>query len=182
MKRRVPKKMNYIISEGEISKVIFIHKGREIVCLFDTNEMCKIKCFSWGIRYDTHVDNYYVVAPLISRKKGKSSTIAIHRMLMGEPDGMVVDHINGNTLDNRKENLRILSSGQNSQNRKGSRKGSYSGIRGVSYRSETNKWRVRLMVNNKSITIGNYETLEEAEQASIQAREKYMPYSKEALA
>ena len=59
-----------------------------------------------------------------------SRDMAVHRVIMNAPKGMDVDHINGDRLDNRKENLRICTRSQNSQNKK-SRRDSKSGYKGV---------------------------------------------------
>tara|TARA_A100001391_G_C5026728_1_gene267248 strand:+ start:118 stop:735 length:618 start_codon:yes stop_codon:yes gene_type:complete len=55
---------------------------------------------------------------------------SIHRLVMGNPKGMCVDHINGDTLDNRKENLRVCTISQNSQNKR-LKSHSQSGYKGV---------------------------------------------------
>ena len=55
---------------------------------------------------------------------------SIHRLVMGNPKGMCVDHINGDTLDNRKENLRVCSHSENLRNKR-TRRTSQSGYKGV---------------------------------------------------
>lgn len=45
-------------------------------------------------------------------------TVSMHRLIMGQPKGMEVDHINHDTLDNRKENLRVVTTAQNQRNLK----------------------------------------------------------------
>jgi hypothetical protein len=83
-----------------------------------------------------------------------------------------VDHQDGNRLNNKIDNLRPATKNQNQHNRKIS-KNNTSGVKGVSYRSCTNKWRVRVMLNNKSISIGDFKDLELAELVATMAREKY---------
>ena len=62
--------------------------------------------------------------------RGEWALPSMHRLIMGNPKGMCVDHINGDTLDNRKENLRICTMSQNSMNKK-LRNDSESGFKGV---------------------------------------------------
>jgi hypothetical protein len=64
----------------------------------------------------------------------------LHRYLLNFPKDMEVDHINGNTLDNRRENLRICTSRQNTYNM-GSRKNSSSKYKGVSFMNNCKRWR-----------------------------------------
>ena len=94
---------------------------------------------------------------------------------------MVVDHINHNTLDNRKSNLRIVSISENTQNLKEVRKNNTSGVRGVYYSTKRKRWVAQLNINKKKIHVGCFTDIKDAEIAIKNARKKYMPYSYEAL-
>jgi hypothetical protein len=80
-------------------------------------------------------------------------TIYIHRFIMNCPKGMCVDHINGNTMDNRLCNLRICSHGQNMCNRR-KRTGTSKYIGVVNKRG---KWNAQITHNKKTIFIGIFE-------------------------
>ena len=88
---------------------------------------------------------------------------SIHRVVMNAPRGMDVDHINGNPLDNRKENLRICTRSENCRNRK-VRVTSKSGFKGV-YRKPSGRYEAYIGnpdVKNRLIHLGTYDTPEEA--------------------
>lgn len=75
------------------------------------------------------------------KKNGKNVGISMHRFLMGEPDGLEVDHRNGNGLDNRRRNLRILTHALNGANRTAANKNNRtSGVVGVSWDAKNKKW------------------------------------------
>lgn len=122
---------------------------------------------------------YYVRGHWI--KNGVRTIMHLHRWLMQPSDGICVDHINHNTLDNRMENLRLLSSAENLQNRKGAQKNSKSGIRGVNWHKKYNMWEVKIRSKGEIIYLSHFSDIKEAEQAAIKARAKYMPFSHEAL-
>lgn len=96
-----------------------------------------------------------------------SRSLAMHRVVMDTPKGMDTDHVNGQTLDNRKENLRVCTRSQNCQNKK-LRCDSASGFKGVDYRNTENlakPYRAYIGVpesSGKSIYLGWFETAEEA--------------------
>lgn len=99
----------------------------------------------------------------------KRKNHSIHRLIsiyfIDNPRNyLVVDHINGNRLDNRIENLRWVSHQINSRN---SRKNpnSYSLFKGVIYLKKYNRWRSRIMVNRKNYHLGYYATELEAGKA-----------------
>lgn len=86
---------------------------------------------------------------------GKYKSIRMHRLIMDPPDGMVVDHINGDKLDNRRENLRVVSQRENAINRHVP-PGSSTGLYGVYWDNSKRKWRAML----GQTIIGRYETPE----------------------
>lgn len=98
--------------------------------------------------------------------------IYLHRMIMGSPDGLAIDHINRNLRDNRKSNLRVCTIQQNCMNAKRSRNNT-SGHTGVSYRPQRKSWRAYIMVDRKQIGLGHYPTKEEAIKARREGERKY---------
>lgn len=71
----------------------------------------------WCIHKSYRREVFYVKRATPTGENGKQKTIVLHRFIMDAPKGKVVDHINGDGRDNRKENLRICTSGENSRNR-----------------------------------------------------------------
>jgi len=78
------------------------------------------------------------------------------------PQGMEIDHINGNKIDNRIENLRLVTNRQNQQNRKKHRAGR---LTGTWYDKRNHNWKSQIKINKTHITIGNYKTEQEAHEA-----------------
>ena len=86
----------------------------------------------------------------------------MHRLIMGHPKGMQIDHINHNTMDNRKCNLRICTIRENLCNRKG-KINKASKFLGVS--PSLNKWQANIGINYGKVYLGTFETEEEAAKA-----------------
>lgn len=95
----------------------------------------------------------------------------LHRLLINCPKGKIVDHINGNKLDNRLCNLRICDKSKNGMNR-GMQKNNSSGYKGV-YKLPYGSWCSRISVNKIDHYLGSYKTKEEARQTYINACIKY---------
>lgn len=68
----------------------------------------------------------------------------LHRAIMNAPEDLVVDHINGNTIDNRKENLRLCSNIDNTKNLKKQHNGYTSQYKGVSFYTRDSNWEVNV--------------------------------------
>lgn len=83
-----------------------------------------------------------------------------------------LDHIDGNTLNNKIENLRAATLTQNQYNRKLNKNNS-SGVKGVWWRKDIKKWRVSFKINGKEKSFGSYDDLELAELVAQEARTKY---------
>lgn len=90
-------------------------------------------------------------------------------MKHGSEPPPIIDHTNGNHLDNRPCNLREVTHSQNMMNRKLS-KHSTSGIKGVAHRKDNDMWRAYISVDGRKINLGQYETKEEAAQVVGAAR------------
>ena len=86
--------------------------------------------------------------------------------------GMVVDHINGNRLDNRIDNLRIVNRQQNRTN-SGIRSNNTSGRTGVSWDNAKRKWVAQIQIGGKYKYLGRYADMNEAIKARTEAEEKY---------
>ena len=95
----------------------------------------------------------------------------LHNLIMQPPKGYVVDHVNGDSTDNRRDNLRLCTPSQNMQNRRG--KLAHTLPKGISYRKDCNKYRAYIGINNKRINLGQFSTLEEAVRIRLEAEEKY---------
>ncbi|MCA9312763.1 HNH endonuclease [Candidatus Saccharibacteria bacterium] len=96
----------------------------------------------------------------------------MHRFITNAPKGMVVDHISGNTLDNRQSNLRVCTNAANIRNGK-LRINNSTGVQGVTWDKSRNKWQSRIKVNYKTVHLGRYNSLEEATKARKLAEKKY---------
>lgn len=108
---------------GEGTAYVAISKGKEVIV--DKNDLEKVRKYRWYATPNS-MGSYYAMA-----KEG-NKTIYMHRYLIDAPEGMFVDHINHNTLDNRRTNLRVVTHQENDTNRNGAYNTSKTGIRGVS--------------------------------------------------
>lgn len=106
------------------------------------------------------------------RENGKSNTIYMHRQLLGFPEGYDVDHINHNTLDNTRENLRLCSPSENAANQT-KRNSNTSGFKGVHFFKRDGTWQAQITFQNKKIHLGYFTTPEEASKVYEEAAIKY---------
>jgi len=83
-----------------------------------------------------------------------------------------IDHIDGNKLNNKIENLREANFSENGLNSK-KPKNNTSGTKNITYNKVTNRWRVRIIVNGSMKTIGSYKDIELAELVAFEARNKF---------
>lgn len=86
---------------------------------------------------------------------GRAVMCFLHRVIMNAPPGVEVDHINGNTLDNRRCNLRICTHKENGRNQKSH--GGSSKYKGVSWHKQRRKWQAQIKVDGKNIHLGYFD-------------------------
>jgi len=103
-------------------------------------------------------DHYYVIHR--PKTDGKKRRICMHNKIMGPaPENQIVDHIDGNPLNNQKSNLRFVTRRQNSQNRHQKKTSIFPGV----YRDKrSNRWRARIFIDGASHHIGYYRSEVEA--------------------
>lgn len=102
---------------------------------------------------------------------GKKSTISMSREIMKCPPGMVVDHINGDTLDNQRKNLRICTIGENNRNSQVEK--NRTGYKGVSWNKGGKKWMVQIAPNRTKMYLGCFTDPQKAAMAYNEAAKKY---------
>lgn len=91
----------------------------------------------------------------------RGPSIYLHRLVMKAPKNLLVDHVNSNTLDDRKSNLRLCAKHQNLANR-GLQKNNTVGFKGVCFHGKSKTWNARVKFRGKSISVGYHKTPEEA--------------------
>ena len=112
------------------------------------------------------------VRNVLNKHTRKSDMILMHRLILNCPIGKQVDHINGDQLDNRKQNLRICTPSQNQHNKPKNRNNT-SGFKGVTWSKSCNKWQSAICVNGKMIFLGVFSEKIDAYYAYCEASKKY---------
>jgi hypothetical protein len=98
--------------------------------------------------------------------------IQMHRLILNAPKGADVDHINGNGLDNRRENLRICSRAENLRNR-GIQRNNQTGYKGVCWNKSKNTYTAQIQYEKTTYRLGTYPSAKEAALAYDKAARRY---------
>jgi len=104
----------------------------------------------------------------------------LHRFILDiDDDNIIIDHVDHNSLNNRKYNLKESNKELNGKNRLGANRNTTSGERNVCWVSREGMWRVQLQINGKNKVFGNfdYNDLETAKELARQKRKEH--YGKE---
>jgi HNH endonuclease len=126
------------------------------IAIVDAEDFERLSKWHWFAVWSTQTETFYA-----NRSGGKrgSLQIRLHHEVLGSKER--TDHRNGDTLDNRKENLRPCTNAQNMANR-GPQRNSPTQFRGVHFLTKRNRWNAYIYINKKPRHIGDYKTLEEA--------------------
>jgi hypothetical protein len=131
-----------------------------LFALVDDEDSERVLKYRWNLQKDGRIRGHYC-----------SESTSLSRFILWFPVN-VVDHINGDQLDNRKENLRECSHSENIRNQK-KQKGKSSKYKGVSWFKRVSKWIVHIKAEKKLIYLGYFEDEIEAAKVYDQAAIKY---------
>lgn len=144
--------MNLLVQEARLDslyRLIPLTQGQ--FAIVDPEDYDRLTKRKWRASWSNYTNSFYAIS------NDKGSTIKMHREVLCAPKQCLVDHKrSGQTLDNRKSNLRLANRFQNCHNRR-MLKSNTSGFRGVTRNTKTNKWRAKININGKMIHLGYYE-------------------------
>lgn len=114
----------------------------------------------------------------VPRPNGRSTSVLLHRLLCNAKPGQVVDHRNGDGLDNRRANLRLCTQSQNLGNMRLSSRNT-SGFKGVYFERSRGLWRVDIWLNNRKRTLGRFQDRFDAARAyNVAALEQWGEFAR----
>jgi len=132
--------------ESDGAKLIPLTQGK--FAIVDAEDYDWLVQYKWHCRHNRN--KFYAY-----RNKARK-TISMHRQLIGDTNALLVDHIDGNGLNNRKSNLRICTAAQNTYN-KHPRSNSHSRYKGLTWHKRNKRWEVQIIKSSKRTFIGSFD-------------------------
>jgi len=146
---------------------VILHTGRGVAFQVDDDDVFAVERYPWALCGRTG----YVKTDLSKHSRTRTK-ITLHAFLGGSaPNGMYWDHINRDRLDNRRQNLRLVTPQQSARN-SCVRSTNTSGVKGVWFCKQTGLWAAEILVSYKKIWLGRHATFESAVSARKSAEER----------
>lgn len=136
---------------------VIVGLTRGLFAVIDAADLHLIAGYQWRVNASGSSKMYAVA--------GQSPKIIMHRLILGVTNGLFVDHINGDTLDNRRCNLRPATASQNRANAGKSKSSASSKYRGVSWKKRDRRWQAQIFHKGACHFLGYFLTEEEAARA-----------------
>ena len=158
------RKIRPVRVEGNVA-YIPLTQGYEAI--IDADDVPLVEHLQWHAS-PIRTNTYALAATWVN---GKTKLVRLHRIIMRPADGQVVDHIDGDGLNNRRSNLRFASHQQNNCNSK-RRADNRSGVKGVFWDKQRRKWQAQISVGGRSIALGRFASLDAAAAAYADASQR----------
>lgn len=140
-----------IITQPEDPTIRYIPLTKGLYAIVDVGDYDEVNRFLWVAHKDKNITYARRALP---RENGVQTDQKMHHLIMGKPPkGLMIDHINGNGLDNRKCNLRFVTNRENCMNRHRNYTSSYPG---VTWNKRSGVWNAQAQVNGKHVHIGTF--------------------------
>lgn len=146
--------------------------------LIDTEDLEKIHKYNCAVclTWKNNINGFYAQMTKylgISNGKVINESYTLHRFLLDVGKDMMVDHINNDTLDNRKSNLRATNNDENLKNRSGRNINNKSGYRNVCWNKGYKMWAVQLQIEGRNKVLGLFDDVNEAGRYAEKMRRYY---------
>lgn len=126
-------------------------------CLIDDADFYLIKYYSWFPKFDKKLNGFYACTNT-RVDKNKYRLVTMSRIILNAQTGQITDHINHDTLDNRRCNIRLCTKAENNRNKRKHKNGKTSEYKGVCKIKGSNKFDVLVYINGKQTKIGRYKS------------------------
>lgn len=155
--RRIGVMANRYEKNGDITHIFITRKDSiQVSTMIDTGDLERIKPFTWCVFWNVTSRSWYVKAG--KRLDGKHYGVQLHRFLCSASSGEEVDHINHDSLDNRRSvNLRVLNHSRNGFHRRGAAINNTSGFRGVTFHKVSGLWHAHAKYDKKLYSLGYFK-------------------------
>lgn len=161
------------IEEQSGNGVVAIPSTGGLSILVDASDVDLVRPYTLWVKRPKHVrrkTHFYALISIDSR------CVRLHRFLLNAAPGVLVDHVNGNTLDNRRCNLRVATKAQNAANsnpKTGNR------FKGVTWQANSRKYFASIGFSGRTIYIGRFDLAEDAARAyDRKARELFGEFAR----
>lgn len=149
--------------------------GNDLEALIDTDDLSKVRSFpnTWCALWSSSSKQFYVFGQI--QEAGIRKAVLLHRLITDAPDGFDVDHINRDSLDNRRQNLRVVTRQRNILNTRGVYVNNTSGYRGVSWIKSKRRWRAEIRKDRRRYFLGTFSSKEDAKEAYNRKFREFFP-------